>query len=131
MRSTSREIVFKYIYSKLFNPDDEGLFAVMLSGLNDEADKEFALSLLKSVEENDGKYEEIISNISHNFRFNRLFKTDLCAMKIGMAELENFPDTPVPVAIDEAVKLAAKYSTEKSPDFVNGILAAYAKEVRK
>ena len=33
--------------------------------------------------------------------------------------------------IDEAVKLAAKFSTEKSTDFVNGILARYAKEINR
>lgn len=131
MRSSSREIVFKYIFSKLFNPDDEGLFAVMLSGLNDESDKDFATALLKAVEENNDKYDETISRFSHNFKFDRLFKTDLCAIKIGMAELDKFQDTPVPVVIDEAVKLSARFSTDRSPDFVNGVLAAYSKEVRK
>ena len=48
-----------------------------------------------------------------------------------MAELENFTETPVAVAIDEAVKLSVKYSTEKSPDFVNGVLAAFAKELKR
>lgn len=131
MRSSSREIVFKYIFSKLFNSDDEGLFDVLLSERGGEADKAFATALLKSVEENNDKYDEIISRFSHNFKFDRLLKTDLCAIKIGMAELDNFPDTPVPVVIDEAVKLSAKFSTDRSPDFVNGILAAYSKEVRK
>lgn len=131
MRSSSREIVFKYIFSKLFNSDDEGLFDVLLSELGGESDKDFAAALLKSVEENNDKYDEIISRFLHNFKFDRLFKTDLCAIKIGMAELDNFPDTPVPVVIDEAVKLSAKFSTDRSPDFVNGILAAYSKEVRK
>lgn len=131
MRSSSREIVFKYIFSKLFNSDDEGLFDVLLSELGGESDKDFAAALLKSVEENNDRYDEIISRFLHNFKFDRLFKTDLCAIKIGMAELDNFPDTPVPVVIDEAVKLSAKFSTDRSPDFVNGILAAYSKEVRK
>ena len=47
---------------------------------------------------------------------------------IGMAELDNFPNTPVAVVIDEAVNLAGKYSTENSTDFVNGILAQYSRE---
>jgi transcription termination factor NusB len=33
--------------------------------------------------------------------------------------------------ISEAVELAAEYSTEESGRFVNGLLAAIAKEVRK
>jgi transcription termination factor NusB len=47
-----------------------------------------------------------------------------------MAELENMTETDVPVIIDEAVKIVSKFSAEKSTDFVNGILASYAKEVR-
>ena len=46
-------------------------------------------------------------------------------VKRQMAEFDNFKQTPKIVIIDEAVKLAAKYSTDNSPDFVNGILATY------
>ena len=58
----------------------------------------------------------------------KLHRTDMCALMLGMAELDNFPQTPVPVVIDETVNLVAKYSTESSTDFVNGVLAEYAKE---
>ena len=44
MRTLAREAVFKYIYSRLFNPDDEGLFDVLIKGF-DEDDKNFATSL--------------------------------------------------------------------------------------
>ena len=43
-------------------------------------------------------------------------------------ELENFKNTPVAVVIDETVNIVAKFSTENSTDFVNGILAQYIKE---
>ena len=105
MRSSARETVFKFIFSKLFNPDDEGLFDVLSSSLENDDDKRFAADLLGFVEENDKRYEDKITALSSNFRFNRIFKTDVCAIKIGMAELENFTETPVAVAIDEAVKL--------------------------
>lgn len=132
MRSTSREIVFKYIFSKLFNPDSEGLFAALLSASDCNAsDKEFATALLSAVESGSAGYDDAIANLSQNFKPERIFKTDVCAIKIGMAELDNFKDTPVPVVIDEAVKLSAKFSTDKSPDFVNGVLAAYVREISK
>ena len=55
-------------------------------------------------------------------------RADKCAILIGMAELENMVNTDVPVIIDEAVKLCAKFSAERSTDFVNGILAQYSRE---
>lgn len=47
---------------------------------------------------------------------------------MAMAEIDNYPQTPVAVVINEAVNLVAKYSTENSTNFVNGILAKYVKE---
>jgi N utilization substance protein B len=37
-------------------------------------------------------------------------------------ELLHANDVPEPVAVDEAVKLAKKLSTDDSPGFVNGVL---------
>ena len=71
-----------------------------------------------------------ISQLSVGYKLNRIFATDKCALLIGMAELDGYPQTPVAVVIDESVKLAARYSTEKSTDFVNGILAEYAREIK-
>ena len=76
-----------------------------------------------------------IKNVTHFVRTDMhsihpdfaVFNTDKCAILIGMAELDNFPETPIPVVIDEAVKLSALYSTEKGTDFVNGILAEYVR----
>lgn len=128
MRSVAREIVFEYLFSRLFNQKDEGLFAVLCKNLNTD-DKEFAEKLLKSVIGSEEKYAEEIKNLSVNFKYERIFAADKCAIGIGMAELDNFRETPKAVVIDEAVKLAAKFSTEKSTDFVNGILAEYAKKI--
>ena len=128
MRSVAREIVFEYLFSRLFNQKDEGLFDVLCKNLNDD-DKKFAENLLKTVICSEEQHEKVIKDLSQNFKFERIFAADKCAINIGMAELDCFPDTPKAVVIDEAVKLAAKFSTEKSTDFVNGILAEYAKKI--
>ena len=127
MRSQARETVFKYLFSRLFNPDDEGLFVVLTKELND-LDKEFANELLKGVLDNEERLLESISNLSIGYKLNRLRNADKCALLLGMTELDNFKDTPTAVIIDETVNLVSKYSTENSTDFVNGILAQYAKE---
>lgn len=127
MRSLARECVFKYLYSKLFNPNDEGLFDVLIKELSND-DKTFANDLLNFVVANEDKYLSEIESLSLGFKLNRIFNVDKCAMLIGMAEFDNYKNTPIPVIIDEAVKLSAKYSTEKSTDFVNGILGEYVKK---
>lgn len=128
MRSYARECVFKFIFAQLFNPGDEGLFAVLCKDLNDD-DKNFAQNLLDAIRKNNEKYLQKIQSLSIGFNLDRLHRADKCALIIGMAELENFKNTPVPVVINESVNLVAKYSTENSANFVNGILAEFVKEI--
>lgn len=127
MRSQARECVFKYLFSRLFNPSDEGLFPVLCKDLN-ENDRSFANDLLNAVLNNEEKYFSLIENLSIGYKLNRLYNADKCILLLGIAELDNFKDTPVAVVIDEAVNIAAKYSTENSTDFVNGVLAEHARE---
>ncbi len=128
MRSLAREVVFKVIFSRLFNPSDEGLFVALSRELNDK-DKDFAKSLLDSVEKNMDKYLSEIEKLSIGYALSRVINTDKCALLIGMAELNDFPETDKATIIDEAVKLSAKFSTENSTNFVNGILAKYSRSI--
>ena len=127
MRRQSREAVLKYTYSKLFNANDEGLFDVLLNELNED-DKNFARQLLSYVESGWDKYVEIIDRLSQGYQLDRIILIDKCALVMGMAEMDNFENTPLPVIIDETVTITAKYSTERSSAFVNGILSTYNKE---
>ncbi len=126
MRRHAREAVFKYIYSRLFNSTDEGLFDVLIKEFNED-DKSFAKSLLEAVEKDEEKNLQVISSLAIGYKLNRLINVDKCALLIGLAELDNFPGTDVPIVIDEAVGISARFSTEKSTDFVNGILSEYVR----
>ena len=126
MRRQAREAVFKYIYSRLFNSTDEGLFDVLIKEFNED-DKSFAKSLLEAVEKDEEKNLQVISSLAIGYKLNRLINVDKCALLIGLAELDNFPGTDVPIVIDEAVGISARFSTEKSTDFVNGILSEYVR----
>lgn len=127
MRSQARECVLRYIYSKLFNPSDEGLFAVLCKDLPNN-DKDFAKQLLAAIENEEQKYLDSIEQLVIGYKLERIHAVDKCVLMLGMAELDNFIDTPIPVIVDEAVTLVAKYSTENSTDFVNGVLAEYSKK---
>lgn len=127
MRSLVRETVFKFIFSKLFNQNDEGLFDVLIKDLNSD-DKSFANDLLSAVESDYDDYVNKLSNLAIGYKFDRIYNVDKCLIILGMAELDKFSETPSPVIINEIVNLSAKYSTEKGMGFVNGILAEYAKD---
>jgi len=122
-RKQAREITYRLLFS-LAQPDDEG-FEVACGDLERPTgpELEYIKKLCNACIENITEIDEIIRAHSKGFSFDRIFKTDLAALRMGIAEVK-FMDTPPVVAVNEAVEIAKKYGTEKSGGFVNGILAA-------
>ena len=58
----------------------------------------------------------------------RLPTIDRLLLQMATFELRCRPETPAAVAINEAVELAKRFSTEDSNRFINGVLNAIAKE---
>ena len=130
MRRDARDAVYKILYADLFNDNDEVFEKEMFgeSKLSKE-DLEFARSLLNAINEHKSEIEEIISSYAKGYKFERLYSTDKCALYIAVAELKYFADVPNVVAIDEALSLVRKYSTDESLNYVNGILASLKKDL--
>ena len=121
-RTTARELAFKTIYSKFFNAgESEELEQADSEGL------EFTSKILKAFAENYNEINEIISANLKGYTVERLFKIDLAIITLAVIELMYVKENPKEVIINEAVELAKKYSTEKSPRFVNGVLADIVK----
>ena len=64
-----------------------------------------------------------------NWRMERLTLLDRGILRIAAAELICFDEIPPKVSIQEAVRLAERYSGPESPRFVNGVLDALYKRV--
>lgn len=97
-------------------------------GLDDDQ-KDFALILGRKIERNSETFSDTIRTVLVNWDFSRLSRIDRYIMWIALAEMKFMPDIPVRVSINEAVELARKYSSEKSPSFINGVLDAAAREM--
>jgi N utilization substance protein B len=72
-----------------------------------------------------------IESVSERWSVARMPVVDRNILRIGLYELRNDPKTPTAVVVSEAVRLAQTYSTQKSPSFVNGVLATLAKMIRE
>lgn len=131
MRRDAREAVFILLYRDLYCNENDPNFKnkIYKEHQLSETDVTFADRLYNSVKENEALLLEKLSDLSKGFMLNRIFNTDKCALLIGLCEMTYFDDVPKIVAIDEAVSLSKKYSTEKSQQFVNGILAEYKKQL--
>lgn len=127
MRNDAREAVFKIFYAESFTGElDEDLKTQLYSDANlSDSETEFADRLIATITENYESLTKIISDLAVNYMLERVYVTDKCALLIGLAEMTYFNDVPNIVAINEALSLCKKYSTEKSLGFVNGIFAKY------
>ncbi len=92
----------------------------------------FAVTLVRGVEEHLAKLDHIISDhLKAGWTIGRLPTIDKLVLRIGVEELRFHPETPTAVILDESVRLAKGFSTDDSGRFVNGVLAAVARQVRR
>ena len=90
-----------------------------------------AVTLVEGVAEHRAELDGLIAAHARGWSLERMATIDRLVMEIGAYELAHRPEVPLAVVIDEAVELAKRFSTDDSPRFVNGVLAAVAREVRR
>ena len=73
--------------------------------------------------------DQLLDVALDNWRMERLALLDRAVLRIAAAELVCFDEIPPKVSIQEAVRLAERYSGPESPGFVNGVLDALYKRV--
>ncbi len=126
MRNAAREAALNIIFAQQFNTDcldnlKKKVFKQFK--LEKEDDVRFATQLISVVENNRAELIAGIEEACHHYKENRINPTDKSILLIAMAEIKYFDDIPPIVSVSEATGLAKKYSTEKSADFVNGVLS--------
>ena len=133
-RKQSRELAFRLLFSLAFRSEalvpliNEELLDAALLGEKcpDATEMAYITKLVAAVCDNLDEIDGIIKDRSKGFVFDRIFKTDLTALRLGIAEIKYVAadDTHAIVVVNEVIEIAKKYGTEKSGVFVNGILAA-------
>ncbi len=123
MRKTARENAFKLIFEKLINDESDELGYAALTEVLDENDKDFLDALVGGVEKEKDFLKSVVSRFLRGFCIDRIYKIDLAILYVACYEILFMPDVPEKVSVNEAVELAKTYSTDKSPSFINGVLA--------
>lgn len=125
MRVQAREAAFKIIFAQQFHDECTQAFrnAVYRSEKLEEADRAYAERLCSAVAEHRDELSAILAEKVVRFAEYRIYPADRSALLIALAEIKYFDDIPPVVSVSEAVALARKYSTERSAEFVNGVLA--------
>lgn len=85
--------------------------------------KEYTENIIKMYQKHNKEIDGLIKKYAIGWDFDRLVKMDKDILRIAISEILYIKETPVKVAVDEAVELAKKYSTDDSSSFINGLLA--------
>lgn len=82
----------------------------------------FTRKLVDAVVDHQEELDAEITEVAKNWRLARMAIVDRNILRMGLAELIAFPETPYRVVLNEAIELARRYSSEASCAFVNGLL---------
>lgn len=128
-RSRAREVALQALYQYDLSgrgqaPDahPEDLQPFIADSSEDESTRSYARRLLNGTLSSLESIDARIARAVTNWKLERIAKVDRSVLRLALYEMLEEPDVPPKVAINEAIELAKKYSTEQSGAFVNGVL---------
>lgn len=125
-RDSAFKLVYEYLFQKKFNATS---LAIFTSEDISPKEKDYIVNVYNGVVEHYDELIAIVIKYAEKFTLDRVFRADLAALLVAIYEMKYMDDIPLSVSINEAVELVKTYSTEKSNQFVNGILSSVYKEL--
>ncbi len=125
LRSKAREFAMQMLFQWEMSPQDSRkLAAIFWRGAVASEDAEiYADQLFHATVRTIKDLDAVIERHCQNWRADRIAAIDRAILRLALHEIA-VGKTPTRTVINEAVKLAKKYSSEDSTAFVNGILDA-------
>ena len=129
-RSELREHIFRMLFRIEFNNEEEMkeqeiLYFDLLEPVS-EKEQEYILDKYKAIVEKLDEIDSMLNDLSTGWKTSRMNRVDLTILRLAIYEVKWDEDVPTAVAINEAVELAKKYSSDSGPAFINGVLAKAA-----
>lgn len=124
VRKKAREIAFKMLFAV-----DVGKNALpdVVASMQNESPVviDLALKLVKGALEHIGELDNKIVSLLENWEFDRVSATDRNLLRLAMYEIDYVKNQDPGLVVYETVELSKKYGSEKSREFINGILRSY------
>ena len=129
-RRELREHIFRMLFRIEFNSEEEmkQQEEFYFEDLEEAkgTDQEYILSKYRQVVEKKEEIDLLLNEVTEGWKTSRMNRVDLTILRLAVYEMKWDEDVPTSVAINEAVELAKKYSSDEGPSFVNGVLAKCA-----
>jgi transcription antitermination factor NusB len=123
-RTRPRELALQFLY-QLDLMGDEVMNDLTEFLRNEEKNAEacrFAKRLIVGTWERKPELDREIQAVAQNWQVSRMAVIDRNVLRLATHELLHCSDIPPKVAINEAIELGKRYSTQNSGAFINGIL---------
>jgi transcription antitermination protein NusB len=89
----------------------------------------FARDLLTGSIEHVEEIDRLIQRHAEHWRLDRMAIVDRNLLRLAAQEFMYGEGTPKAVVINEAIEIARRFSSQESPQFINGILDSIKKEL--
>jgi len=93
--------------------------------------RSFAETLVGLYREHRDEIDALVDATSRTWKLARMDRVDRNIVRIAATELVARPHTPRVAIVSEAVRMAARYGSERSAAFVNGLVEALARRARE
>lgn len=90
---------------------------------NDPPVNPYTVQLVEGVAAHQERIDSLITEHARGWTLDRMPGVDRNIVRVAVYEILHVDDVPGPVAVSEAVDLAADLSTDESPKFVGGLLS--------
>ena len=128
-RPIAREAAMQLVFEQIFGGVGETETLVDLIDYQPgEKDKEYIDAVVSGVREHEKEIDAEISACLRGWTIERLSRVDLAILRLAVFEMQH-AEIPAAVAINEAVELTRKYSSEQSCPFVNGVLGTISRKL--
>lgn len=90
---------------------------------------QFATLLVNRTVEHVEEIDALIRRHAEHWRLDRMAVVDRNLLRLATQEFIYDKETPKTVVINEAIEIARRFSSQESPQFINGILDSIKKEL--
>ena len=126
-RTKARSIALQVLYEVDLCEHQPGLVLVehMERLTMDDSLKDFVSEIVSGVVEYQQTLDEFIADFAPDWPLDQVAVIDRNLLRMALWEIAVYENTPVKVAINEAVELAKLYGSDGTARFINGVLGGF------
>jgi len=123
-RRKARELALQMLFQHDMSGNETDMILTTFDDLQKSKPntREFATKIFRGTVNHLTEIDDMIQAQAENWRLSRMAVVDRNIIRMSVYEFLHETDTPKLVIIDEAIEIAKKFGTQKSSQFINGIL---------